>query len=256
MKRYLLILLISLCSTSPAWAVGSVDLDSGEYLDAGVAANTAHGSQLSLAIMVNLDSCTPGATQALMARLVSDASSGYEFDVNDTTCTLSIWSEANDLINGTATTALTAGSWYGVGVTVNGSGGGAAVHFVRYNPSTGALATEDTSIFWAATPSGVQKLTFGGKWLGALNFPTAGLLAKALITNRATVLTDAEMINWFCNSAAPAGTDGAWLLNESATPSLDTSGNSYSATWTGTVTAGSAPTACPSVSAKRRASGQ
>ncbi len=157
-------------------------------------------------------------------------------------------------MSGTATTAPSAGAWYGLGVTVNGSGAGAVVHFVRYTPSTGALATEDTVINWAATPSGTQKLTFGTAWQGSAQRRLVGFLSKALIAS-GTVLTDSQMITWFCNSTVPTGTDGAWLMNESATPSVD-SVNAYNATWTGTVAAGNATTACPSVSAKRRASGQ
>ena len=61
-----------------------------------------------------------------------------------------------------------------------------------------------------------------------------------------TATTDAALIAWACNGTVPTGADAVYVLNGTASPEPDTSGNAYDAALTGTGE-GSAPDACPNL---------
>lgn len=246
--RYLAALFLSLLLLWwPSMASATRDLASGNYMDGGTAANTAGAASMAVGGCVKLDGL--GAMQVPLFRGVTALNNGYDLRVLATSGNLSWFNYENDSADGTATTAITSGSWWCIGMIQSGSGGSGSIKFVRFQPSTGTLATEDVGMFVGPSPSGTHKLLLGGRWNGALANEANGDYARFFVASGVSV-TAADMQTYFCGGAAPTGSDGVWELAGSASPEPDTSGNGYDLTLSGT-SAGSALDACPSASTPR-----
>lgn len=217
-------------------------------------ANAGLDALYTMAVVVKATSITTGSLQVPLSRITSAESNGAELRIVNTSGNLQVESNGSDTFSGSATTAVTAGTWYGIAFRVNGTDCSAAIHLLRYTMATGASATEDGTFCWNETPSGTHDLVIGGRNAGFLQYPFGGSIAKALIV-AGTAVTDDALRAWFCNGTVPTGADAVYVLNGTASPEPDTSGNAYDAALTGTGT-GDAPDACPGGMLRRRFSGQ
>lgn len=243
MKHLIRAILLCLLVT-PSWGAGSRDFNgTTDFADAGAAANAAQASLFTVAIMAKLDTLSTGGWQSLISHITSTVGNGWELQILDTSGFIRATSSGSDSFSGTSTTAASTGAWFGFAARMNGTDCSATVHLLRYTPSTGVSATEDGTFCWNPTPSGTHALYIGGRKEATFQRPTNGMLAKALVV-AGTATTDADIIAWFCNGTIPTGTDAAYVLNGTASPEPDTSGNGYNATLTGTA-AGTTPDACP-----------
>lgn len=221
----------------------SRDLASGDYLDAGTAANLAQTHAMTIAALVNADAIT-AANQGLVSRYAT-LSNGWELLIQATTGNLYYRLAESDDAVATATTALTAGTWYGVAAVVSGVDGAGNVHFMRYTAATGATVTEEKSFFNAPSATGTFKAVIGGAWDGsALQRPYAGLIARVGVWAGVS-LSDADLLNWFRYLSAPTGGDGLWTLAGTASPEPDASGNGYDLTLSGTTQGADPPIFIP-----------
>lgn len=231
-------LLILLLFATPAWA--SRDVATTNYMDGGVAANTAMTVPFTVAVMFKADAI--GTMQAMMFRGVTALNNGWDFRI-EASGALSFFNYETDSATGTSTTTPVAGTWYGLAAIVTGSGAGGSVKFVRFTPGTNTMASEDVGMFVGPSPTGTHKLLIGGRWNGALANPATGDYARAGVWSGVGLTTD-QLRTWFCDGSAATGGDGLWQLAGSASPEPDTSGNAYDLTLSGT-SAGSTVTACP-----------
>ncbi|MBF0260281.1 MAG: hypothetical protein HQL97_00415 [Magnetococcales bacterium] len=246
MIRLLSVALTLMLLSSQAWAAGSRTFNgSTDQARAGATANAGLDALYTMAIVAKATSITTGALQVPLSRITSAGSNGAELRIVNTSGNLQVESNGSDTFTGSSTTAIAAGTWYLIAFRANGTDCSAAIHLLRYTMSTGATATEDGTFCWNETPSGTHDLVIGGRQAGFLQYPFGGSLAKALIV-AGTATTDADLIAWACNGTIPTGTDAAYVLNGTASPEPDTSGNGYDATLTGTGE-GSAPDACPNL---------
>src|SRR5574340_227292 len=104
-----LILLMLLALISPAHASRSLN-GTTDYMDGGTATLTAQASPMAVGGCVNLTAIT-GSDQVLASRIVAAGNNGWEFRVKATTGVLTFSNPENQSVDGTATTAVTAGSW-------------------------------------------------------------------------------------------------------------------------------------------------
>jgi hypothetical protein len=220
----------------------SRDLASGDYMDGGTTANLAQTNAMTIAVMVNLDAV--GSQQSLIARIIDTATNGWRIDVMaDGTMLYKL--EESDNAAGTATTAVSASTWYGLAVVTSGVDGAGSARFIRYTAATGATATENIGFFNAPSPAGTFKFTIGGRWQGgAITGSAPGLYARCGVWSGVS-LSDADVVSWFRYQSTPAGGDGLWTLAGTASPEPDASANAYNLTLSGTAQGADPPIVLP-----------
>lgn len=162
---------------------------------------------------------------------------GYGLSMQNTSGHLNFVKVSVADVTGTATTALSANTWFAV-MGFSTSGGNA--HFKRLNLGTGELATETvTSTDSINAPTAGDDVLIGN-WLG----PTTTLVWPGRIARVAVVqasqLSDGEFRTWAYTGRLPrAALFDCHVLGRS--PEMDYSGNAIAMTVTGTSIADHAP---------------